>query len=51
MKWQLTGKDIFDGKELYELIEKLPEDEKKQALIYVRALCDRQIMTNDKKAG
>ncbi|MCU0079302.1 hypothetical protein [Extibacter muris] len=51
MNNQLTKKDTSEGKELYELLTSLPEAERKQALIYVRALGDRQIMTNDKKAG
>lgn len=51
MNNQFTQKDIREGEEIYEILERLPDEEKKQALIYVRALGDRQIMTNDKKAG
>ena len=48
---QLTQKDIKEGEEIYEILARLPDEERKQALIYVRALGDRQIMTSEKKAG
>ena len=50
MSKKLTEKDVSEGKELYWIIEHLSAEEKKQVLIYIRALVDRQIMTSDKKA-
>lgn len=40
----LTEKDVNEGKELINIIENLPEEEKKQAVIYIRALADRELM-------
>ena len=51
MSERLTPEDISDGEELYEMLEALPENEKKQALIYVRALSDRTLLLTDDKTG
>lgn len=40
----LTKKDVDEGKELISLIENLPEEERKQAVIYIRALSDRAMI-------
>lgn len=42
---KLTEKDIKEGKELMEMIEKLPENEKIQVRIYTQALADRGEIT------
>lgn len=42
---KLTEKDIKEGKELMEMIEKLPESEKIQVRIYTQALADRGEIT------
>lgn len=48
----LTDKDLKEGKELMEIMEKLTEEERKQIIIYASALKDRQMMENvGRKAG
>ena len=48
----LTDKDLKEGKELMEIIERLTEEERKQIIIYASALKDRQMMENvGRKAG
>ncbi len=48
----LTDKDLKEGKELMEIMERLTEEERKQIIIYASALKDRQMMENvGRKAG
>ena len=48
----LTDKDLKEGKELMEIMEKLTEEERRQIIIYASALKDRQRMENvGRKAG
>ena len=48
----LTDKDLKEGKELMEIMEKLTEEERKKIIIYASALKDRQMMENvGRKAG
>ena len=43
----LTEKDKQEGKELIDMIESLPVEEKKQARIYIGALHDRQMILKE----
>lgn len=43
----LTEKDKQEGKELIDMLESLPAEEKKQARIYIGALHDRQMILKD----
>lgn len=40
----LTAEDIQDGKDTFDLLAGLDETSKMMALVYVRALRDRQMM-------
>ena len=52
LKQHLTEKDIKEGKELMQILENLPEEGRKQVIIYASALVDRQMIENlDRKAG
>ena len=44
----LLDKDRKEGKELVEMLETLPDSEKKQAAIYIGALYDRQLLAEGK---
>lgn len=46
----LTKKDVDEGKELINIIESLPEEERKQAVIYIRALSDRAMIVMEGKS-
>lgn len=43
----LTEKDKQEGKELIDMLESLPVEEKKQARIYIGALHDRQMILKE----
>lgn len=45
----ITKKDRKEGEELINILESLPEEEKKQAVIYIRALSDRAMLATQKK--
>jgi hypothetical protein len=45
----LTEKDKQEGKELIDMIESLPVEEKKQARIYIGALHDRQMILKEQQ--
>ena len=52
MQKHLTEKDIKEGEELMQILENLPEEGRKQVIIYASALIDRQMIENlGKKAG
>lgn len=52
MQKHLTEKDIKEGKELIQILENLPEEGRKQVIIYASALVDRQMIENiSRKAG
>ena len=45
----LTEKDKQEGKELIDMLESLPVEEKKQARIYIGALHDRQMILKEQQ--
>ena len=47
----LTEKDKQEGKELIDMLESLPVEEKKQARIYIGALHDRQMILKEQQEG
>lgn len=48
---RLTEKDKEQGKELYEILETLSNEDKKQVFIYASALYDRCMLGEDEKVG
>lgn len=48
---RLTEKDKEQGRELYEILEMLSDEDKKQVFVYVRALHDRCVLVEDEKVS
>ena len=52
MQKHLTEKDIEEGEELMQILENLPEEGRKQVIIYASVLADRQMIEKlGRKAG